>query len=326
MVGKSNDTLPENLDEQLGFSVAHDIAVPYMHRTRTYYQALGYEQPYRWAQFVDVPFVPLKKPVSQSRVVVLTTAAQFQPDKGDQGPWSSYNSAAKFYRIYSVPVDPVPDLRISHVGIDRVHTSQEDNRSWLPLAQLQRLQREGRIGQLNERLHGVPTNRSHKTTLEQDCPEMLALLREDKVDVAVLVANCPICHQSMSLHARYLEAHGIPTVVMGCAKDIVEHCGVPRFLYSDFPLGNAAGRPFDEDSQARTMEMALDVLESAMGPRTTRQSPIRWSDNPDWKLDYSNVEMIAPEEIERRRQEFLRQKEIAHAKRAEDLKGQQAAE
>ena len=65
------------------------------------------------------------------------------------------------------------------------------------------------------------------------------MLREDKVDVAVLVANCPICHQSISLHARYLEAHGIPTVVMGCAKDIVEHCGVPRFLFSDFPLGNA---------------------------------------------------------------------------------------
>ena len=155
---------------------------------------------------------------------------------------------------------------------------------------------------------------------------MLALLREDNIDVAVLVANCPICHQSISMHARYLEAHGIPTVVVGCAKDIVEHCGVPRFLFSDFPLGNAAGRPFDEESQARTMEMALDVLESAPGPRTTRQSPIRWSDNPDWKLDYSNVEQIAPEELERRRQEFLRQKEIAQAKRAEDLKNAQAAE
>ncbi len=27
--------------------------------------------------------------------------------------------------------------------------------------------------------------------------------------------------------------------------DIVEYCGVPRFLFSDFPLGNAAGRPHD---------------------------------------------------------------------------------
>ncbi|MGI9475928.1 MAG: glycine reductase [Hyphomicrobiaceae bacterium] len=322
----ANDTLPENLDQELGFTVAHDIPVPYMYRTRTYYQALGYERPYRWAQYVDVPFTPLKKPLSQSRVVLISTAAPFQPDKGDQGPWSAYNSAAKFYRIYSRPVDPLPDLRISHVGIDRLHTSQEDNRSWLPIAQLQRLQREGRIGELNARMHGAPTNRSHKATIEQDCPEMLALVQQDKIDVAVLVANCPICHQSIALHARYLEAHGIPTVVMGCAKDIVEHCGVPRFLFSDFPLGNAAGRPFDEDSQARTMEMTLDVLETARGPRTTMQSPIRWSDSPDWKLDYSNVEMIAPEELERRRQEFLRQKEIAHAKRAEDLKKVQAAE
>jgi hypothetical protein len=36
----------------------------------------------------------------------------------------------------------------------------------------------------------------------------------------------------VSLVARHLEADGLPTVIMGCAKDIVEHCGVPRFLFS----------------------------------------------------------------------------------------------
>ena len=69
-----------------------------------------------------------------------------------------------------------------------------------------------------------------------------------------------MCHQSVSLAARYLEQHGIATVVMGCARDIVEHCGVPRFVFSDFPLGNAAGRPFDEDSQRITLWIALDLL------------------------------------------------------------------
>lgn len=88
---------------------------------------------------------------------------------------------------------------------------------------------------------------------------------------------------------------------MGCAKDIVEHCGVPRFLFSDFPLGNPAGRPNDEESQARTLEVALDLLEGTTGPRTTRQSPLRWSDSPDWKLDYLNVERISPDELERPR-------------------------
>ena len=120
-----------------------------------------------------------------------------------------------------------------------------------------------------------------------------------------------MCHQTVSLAARHLEASGIPTVVLGCAKDIVEYCGVPRFLFSDFPLGNPAGRPHDLESQAFTLDLALRVLATTPGPRTTVQSPLRWSDNPDWKLDFSNITRLSPEEIARRRAEFDRQKEIA---------------
>jgi hypothetical protein len=120
----------------------------------------------------------------------------------------------------------------------------------------------------------------------------------------------------VSLAARHLEANGIPTVVMGCAKDIVEYCGVPRFLFSDFPLGNPAGRPNDPQSQAFTLELALRALEAAPGPRTTVQSPLRWSTDPSWKLDFSNIARLSPEEIARRRAEFDRQKEIAKTVRA----------
>ena len=108
----------------------------------------------------------------------------------------------------------------------------------------------------------------------------------------------------MSLVARQLEADGLPTVIMGCAKDIVEHCGVPRFLFSDFPLGNSAGKPFDADSQAATLELALRVLESAPAPRTTVQSPQRWNDDAAWKLDYNNLAKLTPEDIAERRKEF----------------------
>jgi D-proline reductase (dithiol) PrdB len=124
-----------------------------------------------------------------------------------------------------------------------------------------------------------------------------------------------VCHQTVSLAARHLEENGIATIVMGCAKDIVEYCGVPRFLFSDFPLGNAAGRPNDPQSQAFTLELALRVLETAPAPRTTVQSPLRWSPDPSWKLDYSNIERLSPEEIRRRRQEFDRQKEVARTVR-----------
>ena len=113
-----------------------------------------------------------------------------------------------------------------------------------------------------------------------------------------------MCHQTVSLVARHLEANGLPTVVVGCAKDIVEHCGVPRFLFSDFPLGNSAGKPFDVESQAATLELALRVLEQAPAARTTVQSPQRWSDDASWKLDYNNLAKMTPEEIEEKRKDF----------------------
>ena len=105
---------------------------------------------------------------------------------------------------------------------------------------------------------------------------------------------------------------------MGCAKDIVEQAGVPRFLFSDFPLGNAAGRPNDVDSQAFTIELALKTLEAAPGPRTTVQSPLRWSENPDWKLDFSNIAQLSEAEIAQRRRDFDKVKEVAKARRAAD--------
>jgi hypothetical protein len=108
----------------------------------------------------------------------------------------------------------------------------------------------------------------------------------------------------VSLVSRHLEANGIPTVIMGAAKDIVEHCGVPRFLFSDFPLGNSAGKPHDAESQAQTLELALRVLETAPGPRTTVQSPQRWSDDASWKLDFNNLAKLTPEDLEERRKEF----------------------
>ena len=53
----------------------------------------------------------------------------------------------------------------------------------------------------------------------------------------------------MSLVARHLEANGVSTAVMGCARDIVEECGVARFVFTDFPLGNPCGKPWDEEMQ-----------------------------------------------------------------------------
>ena len=306
---------------ELTFAAELDQPIRYIERTRSYYLGLGYENPYIWAHYLEAPFTPLQKPLNQSVIGLITTAVPHDPAKGPQGPGAPYNATAKFYQPYQNPLDTDLDLRIAHVGIDRQNANMEDSDCWFPFAAAKQAVQSGRVKALSPNFYGLPTNRSQRHTLEIDAPLILDMLHVDKVDVAVLIPNCPICHQSQSLLARYLEANGISTVVMGAAKDIVEYCGVPRFLFSDFPLGNAAAKPHDPSSQVLNFELALRLLESAFMPRTTVQSPLIWSADPSWKLDYSNLERLSAQEISRLRKEAEQARITARELRVKSVGG-----
>ncbi|MEZ5266228.1 MAG: hypothetical protein AB7W59_23890 [Acidimicrobiia bacterium] len=93
----------------------------------------------------------------------------------------------------------------------------------------------------------------------------------------------------MSLVARHLEANGIPTVIVGSARDIVEQAGVARFLFVDFPLGNPMGKPYEVAQQRTITAAALDLLERAWVPRTTVQADVTWGDD-SWRAVYMRVD------------------------------------
>jgi hypothetical protein len=132
-----------------------DHPIRYIERTRGYYAALGYAEPYEWARFDEVPFHPLQKPLARCRIALVTTAAPYQPGKGDQGPRAPYNARAKFYAVYSGDSAGDPDLRIAHVAIDRTHTSMGSRllRQWLraPLRDIEHITaRQSAVGALLE--------------------------------------------------------------------------------------------------------------------------------------------------------------------------------
>jgi D-proline reductase (dithiol) PrdB len=160
--------------------------ISYIERTRTYYATLGYP-PYHWAHNDSVPFTPFTGRIEEACLALLTTAAPHRPELGDQGPGAAYNAAAKFFQVYTVAKEPQPDLRISHLGYDRSHTTAADPNTWLPVRALEAAVTEGRLGALAERLIGVPTNRSQRATIEQDAPAALAACRSLAAEVALLV-------------------------------------------------------------------------------------------------------------------------------------------
>ena len=157
--------------------ITHRTFISYIDRTRTYYHALGYMRPYRWARFADVPFAPLSKPLGACRVAVVTTAS----------PWGAgANSREK--RVWSGPVEPPPErLYTDDLSWDKETTHMEDVGSFLPLAALGHWAAAGRIAGLTTRFHGVPTSYSHRQNAERDAPELLRRCREDGADVVLLV-------------------------------------------------------------------------------------------------------------------------------------------
>lgn len=254
-----------------------DAPVSYMDRTRHYYRALGYANDYVWATFADVPFAPLTRPLSELRIALITTAspADFDGVK----------------RVWSAPVSPPPSsLFTDNVAWDKESTHTKDRESFLPIEAASELAREGIFKGLTARFHGVPTEYSQRKTIEQDAPEILARVRQDGADAAILCPLCPVCHQTISLVARHLETGGIPTVIVGSALDVVEHCGVPRFYFTDFPLGNPCGHPWAGDMQREIARNALKLFETARAPRTTVRSPFAWKeDGAVWRPRYGRV-------------------------------------
>ena len=257
-----------------------DVPIKYMDRTRHYYRALGYTQDYIWATFDDVPFSQPAKPLSEMRIVLITTASP--PDfDGVKRVWSGH-------------VSPPPSkLFTDNVAWDKESTHTKDRASFLPIEAASELASEGLFGGLAARFHGVPTEYSQRKTLMEDAPEILSRVREDKADAAVLCPLCPVCHQTISLVARQLETNGIPTVIVGSALDVVEHCGVPRFYFTDFPLGNPCGHPWQPEMQREITRQALSLFETAKTPRTTvkARSPGR---KTEWYGAHDTAASIRP--------------------------------
>jgi hypothetical protein len=159
---------------------AYRSFVSYMDRSREYYAAQGYTQPYTWAHYQDVPFAPLRKPLSGCRVGLVTTA----------GRKDSIGSEKLLPReLYANASDPVPArLYTNHLFWDKKATHTNDIDSFLPLRRLTEYAAEGCIGSVSPRFYGVPTDYSQNRTINQDAPKILDWCREDEVDVVLLSA------------------------------------------------------------------------------------------------------------------------------------------
>ena len=158
---------------------AYRSFVSYIDKSRTFYGAHGYEHPYRWAYDAGTPaFAPLPGPLPSLRLGVITTSYLPAPAGEDRPPKAPY--AASVER-------PPTSMFTEDLSWDKEATHTDDPESYLPLARLAEQVGQGRIGSLSPRFYGVPTEYSQRRTIDVDAPAIEEFLREDQVDVALLV-------------------------------------------------------------------------------------------------------------------------------------------
>ena len=167
---------------------SHRTFVSYIDKSREYYAAQGYEHPYRWAVADDVAFTRPAVAVSDARIGVITTS-YFPPGLepagveplGDERPYASKLP-------YSAPWSAAARATYNDdLFWARDETTTDDVNSYVPIAALETLCADGRIGSLSPRFYGVPTEYSQRRTRERDAPQVEQWLREDSVDLALLV-------------------------------------------------------------------------------------------------------------------------------------------
>ncbi len=161
---------------------AHRIFVSYIDKSRDYYEAQGYGNPYRWASNTAAPFTQLTKPLVECMVGIVTTASLLEAGE-DPEPFSAPPV------VYAAPTNPPPaSLYTQHRFWDKEATHTRDLGSFFPLPPLTKFAAEGRIASVSPRFYGVPTRYSQRQTITADAPEILRLCREDAVDAVLLVA------------------------------------------------------------------------------------------------------------------------------------------
>lgn len=160
--------------------------VRYIDRTRDYYLSQGYEKSYEWANFDEVPFTPLAKPLSACKVGLLGTsevAVHYDPETEENPIVEDH-----FRGVYSIPADmPTARLYSRTLDFDRNATTLDDVNAFYPIDRLREAVADGRIGAMPDRVYGAYNNYSKRKVLEEEGPMALEYCRADGLDAVVIV-------------------------------------------------------------------------------------------------------------------------------------------
>ena len=204
------------------------------------------------------PFSPARCALPMMNLAVISSAGGHL-DGTDAFDTSAAGGDLSFREI-PTRIDP-EDLLFAARGYDPTAVNADIN-SLLPLWRLFEFESNGIIGRLNSVFWSfsgfVPDAAQF---FEETAPRIVERVKSYEVQAVLLIPASRLCHQSVSILARSLEAAGITSMMLAVDQEVVESVRPPRAaLYAGEP-GSVAGLPNFPEHQRRVLDESLRLIE-----------------------------------------------------------------
>jgi D-proline reductase (dithiol) PrdB len=214
---------------------------------------------YPFVENTRAPFTPVRRALPMLNLALISSAGAYI-DGTDAFDISSGDGDMTFREI-PVEVEPV-DLRYSSKGYDPTAVMADRNVQ-IPIDRLLEYQENAVIGALNNAWWSLSPWIPNAAAVAGDLgPRIAQRLHRYGTQAALLIPASRLCHQTLGIVARAIEASGIPTMMLSVDTSITDMVRPPRTAYYKGELGSVAGKPHESEYQLRILDEALRWTET----------------------------------------------------------------
>jgi D-proline reductase (dithiol) PrdB len=223
---------------------------------------------YAFPQEEPTPWTPFQRPLRAARIAFVSTAGLRARDQ------AAFPADGAGFRL--VPADAAPrDLAFDYSAYDPSE-AEEDLNVLVPVDRLREAAARGAVGAPAGSFVSLVGSRRDPLRLRQDADAVAEELRDDGIDLVLVVPAGFACNQAAALFARGLERAGLPTVCLATVREIAEQIRPPRAAALRFPFGRPFGRAGEAHLQGAILNDLLRVARTADRPGRIAELPYRW--------------------------------------------------
>lgn len=214
---------------------------------------------YPFVENIESPFTPLRRALPMMNLALISSAGAYIDGTN---PFD-INSKDGDAIIKEIPIEvEASDLRYAAKGYDPAAV-QQDRNSQIPVDRLIEYRASAVIGKLNETWWSISSHIPNaRLVADEMAPKLAERLVRYQVQAALLIPASRLCHQTLGLIARGIEASGIPTIMISVDPQAVDRVRPPRTAYYTGEFGSVAGKPNWPEFQLRILDETLRNLET----------------------------------------------------------------